>query len=176
MLVQILDFGSNWWSRFRRDSRDPFRFTRHAAYFNSTGLRCGRKIRRYWILPGLVRFNGVLNVLAYGHARQIRATFECADLTFAYGGNRLLILRQVPRLQTPDYYLILIRDERHGYIHFEGEHWKSAGTLPIAISHFKTRFEALILMKPGDWVRTELGMWQLLPAKSSCGVFLNLEQ
>ena len=46
MLVKILGFGSNWWARFGRDPQDRYRFTRHAAYFNSTGVRCGNKIRR----------------------------------------------------------------------------------------------------------------------------------
>ena len=49
MLVKILEFGSNWWARFGRDPHDRYRYTRHAAYFNSTGVRCGSKMRRYWI-------------------------------------------------------------------------------------------------------------------------------
>ena len=59
MLVKILEFGSNWWARFGRDPHDRYRYTRHAAYFNSTGVRCGSKMRRYWLVPGLIRFNGV---------------------------------------------------------------------------------------------------------------------
>ena len=58
MLVKILGFGSNWWARFGRDPQDRYRYTRHAAYFNSTGVRCGNKMRRYWVVPGLIRFNG----------------------------------------------------------------------------------------------------------------------
>ena len=59
MLVKILEFGSNWWARFGRDPHDRYRYTKHAAYFNSTGVRCGSKMRRYWVVPGLIRFNGV---------------------------------------------------------------------------------------------------------------------
>ena len=59
MLVQVLSFGTNWWARFGRNADDPHRFTRHAAYYNSTGLRCGNKVRRHWITSGLIRFNGV---------------------------------------------------------------------------------------------------------------------
>lgn len=47
MLVKVLSFGTNWWARFGRDPFDPRRFTRHAAYYNSTGVRCGRKVRRH---------------------------------------------------------------------------------------------------------------------------------
>jgi hypothetical protein len=59
MLVMVLNFGTNWWARFGRDADDPYRFSRHAAYYNSTGVRCGSKIRRHWIVSGLLRFNGV---------------------------------------------------------------------------------------------------------------------
>jgi hypothetical protein len=31
----------------------------------------------------------------------------------------------------------------------------------IAVSQAGTRQEAMLLMKPLDWVRTELGLWQL---------------
>ena len=44
MLVKIMEFGSNWWARFGRDPQDRYRYTRHAAYFNSTGVRCGGKM------------------------------------------------------------------------------------------------------------------------------------
>ena len=59
MLVKVLNFGTNWWARFGRDAEDPYRFSRRAAYYNSTGVRCGRKVRRHWVTSGLLRFNGV---------------------------------------------------------------------------------------------------------------------
>ena len=95
MRVTVISFGSNWWARFGRDPRDRYRFTRRAAYFNSTGLRSGSKVRRYWIVPGLLRFNGVGDFNPQFPDRAIGATFECADLTFAFGGNRLLFVRKI---------------------------------------------------------------------------------
>jgi hypothetical protein len=175
MLVTILDFGSNWWSRFDRDPTDRLRFTRHAAYFNSSGLRCGSKVRRYWIVPGLIRFNGALNVLAHGHTRCIGKIFECAEPTVAYGGNRLFVLRQVSTRHTPDYYLLLVCSERHGPIHFE-HGWKSESTVAIAVSRHKARAEALVLMQAGGWFRTLLGSWQLCTLNKDNDVFLKLEQ
>ena len=80
ILVKILGFGSNWWARFGRDPLDRYRYTRHAAYFNSTGVQCGRKMRRYWIVPGLVRFNGVGDFSPQRPSRSLGVTFECADL------------------------------------------------------------------------------------------------
>ena len=83
MLVKILGFGSNWWARFGRDPQDRYRFTRHAAYFNSAGVRCGSKIRRHWIVPGLIRFNGVGDFNPQFPNRAVGKTFECTDLIFA---------------------------------------------------------------------------------------------
>ena len=94
MLVKILGFGSNWWARFGRDPLDRYRFTKHAAYFNSTGVRCGNKMKRYWIVPGLIRFNGIGDFNPHFPNRSLGETFECADIGFACGGNRLLF-RQI---------------------------------------------------------------------------------
>ena len=96
MLVQILNFGSNWWARFGSDPADRYRFTRRAAYFNSTGLRFGNKIRRHWIVPGLIRFNGVGDFNPQFPYRSVGAVFECTDLIFAFGGNRVLFQRKPP--------------------------------------------------------------------------------
>jgi len=88
MLVKILEFGSNWWARFGRDPHDRYRYTRHAAYFNSTGVRCGSKMRRYWLVPGLIRFNGVGDFNPQFPGRALGEIFECTDLVFACGDNR----------------------------------------------------------------------------------------
>ena len=114
MLVQILKFGSNWWARFGRDPLDHYRFTRHAAYFNSTGLRFGNKIRRHWIVPGLIRFNGVGDFNPQFQRRSVGATFECADLIFALGGNRVLFQRKAADFAQPDCFLTVISNDRFG--------------------------------------------------------------
>jgi len=80
MLVKVLNFGTNWWARFGRDAEDPYRFSRHAAYYNSTGVRCGSKIRRHWITSGLLRFNGVGDFNPNLPKRAIGRTFVCSDL------------------------------------------------------------------------------------------------
>ncbi len=98
MLVKILEFGSNWWARFGRDPQDRYRYTRHAAYFNSTGVRCGSKMRRYWIVPGLIRFNGVGDFNPQFPNRAVGEVFECTDLVFACGGNRVLVSTESPTI------------------------------------------------------------------------------
>jgi len=41
MLVRILGLGSEWWVRPGPDRSDPLRFTKHAAYFNTTAFPHG---------------------------------------------------------------------------------------------------------------------------------------
>ena len=164
MRITVISFGSNWWARFGRDPRDGYRFTRRAAYFKSTGLRSGSKVRRYWIVPGLLRFNGAGDFNPQLRDRAIGATFECADLTFAFGGNRLLFVRRIRNCPQPDYYLLALASERCGAFDGRNSGWKSESVVPIAVSQHRDRAEALLLMRPGDWVKTSLGIWQLRAA------------
>jgi len=161
MLVQILNFGSNWWARFGSDPADRYRFTRRAAYFNSTGLRFGNKIRRHWIVLGLIRFNGIGDFNPQFPGRSVGVTFECADLIFAFGGNRVLFQRRVADSARPDCFLVVISNDRFGTFDCQKTDWKATSVLPIAISESREKQEAMLLMKPLDWVRTTLGAWQL---------------
>jgi len=124
MLVKILEFGSNWWARFGRDPHDRYRYTKHAAYFNSTGVRCGSKMRRYWLVPGLIRFNGVGDFNPQFPNRAVGEVFECTDLVFACGGNRVLFRRKVAQSRRPDYFLLAVSSGRFGAVSFEASDWK----------------------------------------------------
>jgi len=161
MLVKVLSFGTNWWARFGRDSFDPRRFTRHAAYYNSTGVQCGRKVRRHWIISGLVRFNGVGDFNPHLPNRSLGCTFHCSDLTFAFGGNRLLLHRKVSKSEVPECCLVVLTSELHGRMDFGSYAWKSPSATAIAASQLREKQEVMLLMKPGDWVRTNCGFWQL---------------
>ena len=161
MLVKILKFGSNWWARFGHDPHDRYRFTRHAAYFNSTGLCSGSKVRRHWIVPGLIRFNGVGDFNPQFPNRSLGVTFECADLVFALGGNRLLFQRKAAACARPDCFLVVLSANQFGTFDCLAQDWKADSVQAIAVSQSGTRQEAMLLMKPLDWVRTALGYWQL---------------
>ena len=161
MLVKVLSFGTNWWARFGRDPRDPWRFTRHAAYYNSTGVRCGRKVRRHWIVSGLIRFNGVGGFNPHLPNRSIGHTFRCSDLTVACGGNRLLFDRKVSESDVPECYLVVVTSDLHGRMDFDSGEWKSPSAAVIAASQLREAQEAMLLMQPGHWVRTNCGFWRL---------------
>jgi len=167
MLVKVLNFGTNWWARFGGDADDPYRFSRHAAYYNSTGVRCGSKIRRHWITSGLLRFNGVGDFNPNFPERAIGRTFVCSDLAQAFGGNRLLFQSKAPTSAVPEWYLVVISSDVHGQIHFSSSTWKSVFSQVIAVSQLRDKQEAMLLMKPSDWVQTRTGFWQLVaPSKA----------
>jgi len=162
MLVKILDFGSNWWARFGPDHEDPHRYTRHAAYYNSAGIRCANKVRRHWVLPGLVRFNGLGDFNPHFPGRSIGETFWCANPVFTCGGNRVLFVRKAAASAVPDHYLVVVSSDRHGVLDLDNPGWKSQSMWPISISQLRDRQEGLLLMEPEDWVRSALGIWRLV--------------
>jgi hypothetical protein len=164
MLVKILGFGSSWWARFGRDPHDRYRYTRHAAYFNSTGVRCGNKVKRHWVLPGLIRFNGAGDFNPHFPSRFVGQTFECANLAFACGGNRLLCVRKVATCVPPDYYLVTISGDTHGLFDFAGSGWRSESVVPIAASSLGDKQEVIVLLKLRAYVKSSLGVWQLKEA------------
>ncbi len=175
MLVRVLHFGCNWWARFGSDPADPHGYTRHAAYYNSTGVRCGRKVRRHWLVPGLIRFNRVGGFNPHLPMRSLGRTFLASDLDFLFGGNRLLLKKRMPDCEPPDWYLVVVTRELHGHMDFASPAWKSPTATVIAASQLRQMQEVMLLMKPGDWVRTACGVWQLsVPVPSTFGAGLTL--
>jgi hypothetical protein len=156
MLVKVLSFGSNWWQRSREISEPSC-----CAYYNSTGVRCGRKIRRHWILPGILRLNGVSNFDPTRPMRAVAHTFRTSGLTCAFGGNRLLFESRAPDSLSPDFFLIAINSRFHGSIDFTSGVWKSVFTQVVAVSQLRDMQETLLLMGAADWIQTSLGFWQL---------------
>lgn len=175
MLIRVLSFGCNWWGRFGHDPADPLRYTRHAAYYNSTGVRCGRKVRRHWIVPGLIRFNGVGGFNPHFPSRSIGGTFLASGPDFLFGGNRLLLKQKLLDSASAERYLIVMTQDVHGRINFNSAAWKSPSVQVIAASQLRENQETMLLVQPGDWVQTACGTWQLCaPHSSRFGVGLLL--
>jgi hypothetical protein len=162
MSVRILEFGSNWWARFGPDHEDPHRYTRHAAYYNSAGIRCANRIRRHWVLPGLIRFNGVGDFNPHFPGRALGEIFWCADPVFTCGGNRVLFVRRAAKRMVPDRYLLVFSSDRHGALDLDNAGWKSQSIWPISISQLDDRQESLLLMEAEDWLSSTLGLWRLV--------------
>ena len=161
MLVKLLNFGTNWWARFGSEAPDPHCHARHAAYHNSTGIRCGQKIRRHWIVPGLIRFNGVGEFNSHRPKGSRGHTFSTSNRDCLFGGNRLLFKRKMPEWSVADWYLVVISQDLHGRVNLGSPGWRSPVARVIAASQLRQTQEIMLLMKPGNWVQTAYGFWQL---------------
>jgi hypothetical protein len=53
-----------------------------------------------------------------------------------------------------------LTSELHGRMDFGSNGWKSSAAA-IAVSQLREKQEVMLLMRPGDWVRTSCGFWQL---------------
>jgi len=176
VLIKVMAFGTNWWARFGSDPADPYRYTRHAAYYNSTGICCGRKIRRHWIVPGMIRFNGVGDFNPHRPKSSIGSTFLTSSLDFLFGGNRLLLKKKMPDISVAEWYLVVVSQELHGRMDLNSDRWKSPAARVIAASQLRQAQEAMLLMKPGDWVKTLSGTWQLaVSSETKFGAKLELQ-
>jgi len=163
MLVKVLSFGSNWWARGQHAPAEAM------AYYNSTGLHCGSKIRRHWVISGLLRFNAISNFNPARPQRAIGGVFLCSELAWALGGNRLLFSARVSDSLEPDCYLISVSSLEYGAANLASSVWRSGLSRVIAVSQLGDRQEIMLLMRPADWISTRAAFWQLqVRAGSSC--------
>ena len=162
MRVRMISFGSNWWAAHSSDVSDPYRYSRNAAWFNSAGLRYGRRLRFCWVVPGQIRFNGSSRFNPEFRTRTTGKTFEC-DQPRLYGGRvHLLVSRPAPSC-TPDAYLVTLNEGVHGLINFDDPGWRSPGVRQISVSLRPPKYEAMVLMGTNDCIRTDKGAWYLAP-------------
>ena len=159
-VVQIVSFGSAWWVRPARDQRDPERYTRHAAYFNSAGVEVGSKIHTDGPVHGLVRFNFSSGLDPHRTQDNIGQLFCFTEIERYRDTNRLLALRRATTDATPSHFLIRVSSILHGSLS-SAMRWRSADVQTIAVSRYRGRQESLLLMTAESVIRTSFGMWTL---------------
>jgi hypothetical protein len=137
------------------------------ARYNSSGIKSGRKVRRHWIVPGIVRFNGRSNFISWPPERLLGRSFRCSELSFACGGNRLLFIESVPDLEPPDFFLLTIGSALFGRLDLTSRSCRSGSSVIIAASQLRERQEVMLLVEPGGWFETSTGLWQLRQSSSS---------
>ena len=160
MLVRILGVGAEWWVRPGPDPSDPLRFTKHAAYFNTTGFPHGSKNRRSWKIPGVLRFNGNSRIDPHQPNGVLGCVFGCIGITKHLGQNRLLAVGKRYGPLTPTHYLVCINSRLHGYINFS-TNWKSDGVTTVALSEHEGQQQALLLLTATGQFVSVAGVWRI---------------
>jgi hypothetical protein len=158
--IRVISFGTNWWAMRSTDMSDPLCFRRRAAYFNAAALMCGRRLRHSAVFPGQVRFNTKSGFDPEFPGRAIGKTFLCSGPNQC-GGRTHLLVERIEKTTHPDAYLVTLNSADHGSIQFDERGWRSSGVLPVSISLRGSKYEAMLLMGAADWVRADLGIWQM---------------
>jgi hypothetical protein len=162
MFVTITGFGSVWRRRFGKDGNDPRRFAR-AAYFNTTGVHVNGTIRTRPKITGHVRFNGVGGFDPNRPLAMINSVFECAEPCVWNGQNKVLFRHRLSAPEQPDYFLVVVKSGDIGHLDVGFPAWRSEGTLLISFSECGDQQEAMLLMPPSSWLRTDRGLYEVRP-------------
>ena len=117
MMVRILSCGVHWWGMHSKNIEDPYCFRRKPAYFNTTGLMYGRRLRNCQIYPGMMRFNRTSGFDPEFVDRISGKTFQAAPPRL-YDGKVQLLIEFPGTGQAPDTYLVTLHPETHGAIEF----------------------------------------------------------
>ena len=88
-------------------------------------------------------------------------TFECADLVFALGGNRLLFRRKAAASALPDYFLVVLSAEQFGTFDCLARDWKADFVQAIAVSQSGSATRGKAFEETVRRGATGAGYWQL---------------
>jgi hypothetical protein len=165
LLVQIISFGSAWWMRPGRDERDPQRYTLHAAYFNSTGVRHGRKVHTAGPVRGLIRFNVTRGLDVHRTHDSIGKIFRFRELEIYRETNRLLALGRVAGDTRPTHHLVCLDSTLHGCV-LPPNHQENAEVRVISFSRYRGKHEVLLLVEAGARIHTTAGVWTITESRT----------
>jgi hypothetical protein len=159
MLVTVTGFGSVWRRRLRKDLATP-----HAAYYNTTGVAVNGTIRTRPKIIGHARFNGAGGFNPNYPSRMINRVFECDEPTVWRNQNKILFKRLIRTAGRPDCFLVVVRPVEVGHLELTEPLWKSDDSLLISFSEWHDQQEAMLLMPPFAWLRSDLGTFFLEPS------------
>lgn len=160
MILHCHSFGSLSWLRPGNDSSDTYRFTRHAALFNTTGFVTGSRERRLWYVPGVVRMNVGVLFGAQGMAHFEPGTYASSGLERRGEWNRVKLDRKMPERAKAALILICVTSQEIGRIDLLTR-WHGLDTNVVAGSALRAEQETLLLARPGARVTSERGLWEI---------------
>ena len=162
MLVALHSFGRIW---TRRAARGEGSAHGGMAFYNTTGVPVGDRVRYRSCLYGHVRLNGCWGFRPENVGGMLHRVFDTDGLV-TWDGHRKLFLRVPAVATTPERYLVAIASETAGWID-RRETWKCAAAEVVSFSESRDRQEVLLLLRAFGWVRGAMGTFCILPDRES---------
>jgi len=162
MLVAVQSLGSIWTARAANTELDGTKSARRGAYYNTTGVLAGGKLRNRSCVYGYVRLDECSGFDLRFAGRIVYRVYESEGMSVWNGGNRLFLRRLAPAGTCPDVYLFRIGSADTGWIDRVGA-WKCDAVQVISFSEGNGQQEALLVLPPFGWVRGENGTFCVEP-------------
>ena len=160
MLVAMQSFGSIWTARVA--SAGCAGSARRVAYYNTSGVLAGSKLRNRSCIYGHVRVDECSGFHPPFADRLIHRVFESYGVTVWNGRNKLFLRQLAPYGTHPDVYLFRIRPADTGWIERAGA-WKCDAAQVVSFSEGNMQQEVLVVLPPFGWVRGENGTFCVDP-------------
>ena len=156
MLVAVQSFGSIWTARGASTKAHCANSARPGAYYNTTGVLAGGKLRNRSCLYGYIRVDECSGFHPRFADRLIHRVYESEGVSVWNGRNKLFLRQLTADGTGPDVYLFQVCPADTGWIDRAG-FWKCDVAQVVSFSEGNGQQEALIVLPPFGWVRGTQG-------------------
>src|SRR5215470_9280845 len=154
MLVAVQSFGSIWTERRASTDVDDATSARRRAFYNTTGVMAGSKLRSRSCVYGYVRLDECSGFHPSSAERVIHRVYESEGVSVWSGRNKLFLRQFMPAATRPDVYLLRAGSAEIGWIDRRGS-WTCSGAHVVSFSEGNGQQEALLILPGFGWVRSE---------------------
>jgi len=164
MLVGVQSFGSIWTERRASTAVNDANSARRRAFYNTTGVMAGSKLRCRSCVYGYVRLDECSGFHPSSANRVIHRVYESEGVSVWSGRNKLFLQQLTPAGTRPDVYLLRVGSADIGWIDRRGS-WTCSGAQVVSFSEGNAQQEALLTLPAFGWVRSERGTFCVDPRR-----------
>ena len=164
MLVAIQSFGSIWTERRARADVEGANSARGRAFYNTTGVMAGSKLRSRSYVYGYVRLDECSGFHPSSAGRVIHRVYESKGVSVWSGRNKIFLRQLRPAGTRPEVDLVRVSSAEIGWIDRSGS-WTCTGAQVVSFSEGNGQQEALLILPAFGWVRSENGTFCVDPRR-----------
>ena len=164
MLVAVQSFGSIWTERGASTKVVDANSARRRAFYNTTGVMTGTKLRSRSCIYGYVRLDECSGFHPRSADRVIHRVYESEGVSVWGGRNKLFLQQLTPAGTRPGVYLLRVGSAEIGWIDRRGS-WTCSGAQVVSFSEGNGQQEALLILPAFGWVRSERGTFCVDPRR-----------